>query len=159
MKKPLIITLSIVAAVIILITAFVSASIISSNNKQRELTTALNSIEGIAQASYEVQHPGLPTNNTIVIFAALEAPSPETMGVIFTQVAQEVQAADLYKNFTVSMYAVDARELRQDELFERDTYFGNKGAVDMETLILKPTEGIRLFKNQASVYSDNIKDL
>lgn len=156
MNKKIIILISIIGGVLLIIgTAIVLTIAATINNQKTEQAYIkdLNSISSVKNAQFELQHPGVPWNNHLVVFVVMdihdESQVANSLGAI-----RDTNQRYMNKTTGTDIYVVNSDEVRSEQyndrlLYFKDFYLGD--TQDVETFKRAATSiGMETFENSAS---------
>ena len=165
-KRNLIIILSIFV-VIAAISGIIIATSVNRSNTSKAYTNALSSIQGVKYAQFEVQHPGVTTNNSILVFVVIDIDSKTQVASAIDGVERATHEAKIASTYTLHMYFRSSKDLNpltvkgMDEDKRRNLFF-NKSLNTEEEAILDEVIGsnkeIRRTDNELTVSSSYIKE-
>jgi len=154
MNKKTGIILGVIGGVIALaIIVVVGLSLINKNNDQAYVNE-LNAVPGVHYAMYEVQHPGVPWNNSYLIFAVMDITTAKqvaesTLGIL------NATSKKFGTSQGISVYIVNADEVEPYQYNERAVYFKEfyLGGTDKRQLLKDASQLIP----GSSVFENSIK--
>lgn len=108
----------------------VTWSAVSSSQREQAYLAQLQGLSGVAYAQYEMQHPGVPWNNDLVVMAAIDFTDEAAAADLIEQLVEVSVFAGLRDHYTTTVYLVDSSSKSESQYTNRRSYFGSQWLPD-----------------------------
>lgn len=155
-QKNIILIISVIGGVLLIISTAIVLTIAATINNQKTeeaYVKDLNSVSSVKNARFELQHPGVPWNNQLVVFVVMDI-HDENQVANSLKAIRAVNQRYMKKATSTHIYVVNSDEVRSEQynnrsLYFKDFYLGDNQ--DIETFKQAATSvGMETFENSAS---------